>query len=87
MSARHDAANVCDLIKRFCEENDIKEPREGWDRNYINPPPREDTTTALATERVIEAVGEWAGDYPIYDSCGAYIQDLRSLLATYKEEE
>jgi uncharacterized protein (DUF1919 family) len=40
MSAKHDAGKVADLIKEFCELNDLDEPREGWEHKFksINQP-------------------------------------------------
>ena len=38
MSAKHDSAAVCDLVKRFCDENHLNEPRNNWADNLIHPP-------------------------------------------------
>ena len=42
MSEKHDAAPVVELIKRFCEVNDIADPREGWHLQLVHPPHEEE---------------------------------------------
>jgi len=37
MSTNHNAAPAADLIKQFCEENKLEEPRAGWENNLIHP--------------------------------------------------
>ena len=37
VSSHHDAAPIAELVRIFCEENKLTEPREGWDKNLIHP--------------------------------------------------
>lgn len=37
MGAGKDCAPVCDLIKQFCEENKLPDPREDWATNLVHP--------------------------------------------------
>ena len=37
MSSKDDAAHIADLVKEFCDENKLEEPRDGWDKNLIHP--------------------------------------------------
>ena len=37
MSSSDDAACIADLIKQFCDENGLADPREGWENNLIHP--------------------------------------------------
>ncbi len=37
MSSKDDAAPIAELIKQFCDENSIDEPRDGWENNLIHP--------------------------------------------------
>lgn len=37
LSGSHDAAPVVDLIKRFCNVNNLKSPREKWVHNLKHP--------------------------------------------------
>ena len=36
-SSSHDAAIWADLVKTFCDENNLEEPREGWQNNLVHP--------------------------------------------------
>lgn len=31
------SAEVVDLIGKFCETNDLAEPRDGWEENLVHP--------------------------------------------------
>ena len=37
MSAFDDAEAVADLIQRFCDENELAEPRDGWSKKLSYP--------------------------------------------------
>ncbi len=37
MSAIDDCAPIVDLIKQFCDENKLEEPREHWVKNLTHP--------------------------------------------------
>ena len=37
MSSSDDAACIADLVKRFCDENELEEPRDRWETNLIHP--------------------------------------------------
>lgn len=37
MSAFDDAAPIAELVKQFCDENGLAEPRNGWEDNLIHP--------------------------------------------------
>ena len=37
MSSADDCAPICELIKQFCDENNLTEPRDGWENNLIHP--------------------------------------------------
>lgn len=37
MSSTDDAGIIAGLVDAFCRENDLLEPREGWDKNLIRP--------------------------------------------------
>ena len=37
MGSKHDAAPICELIKIFCEENKLPEPRENY-TDYLTIP-------------------------------------------------
>ena len=37
-SAHDDAAVWAELVKEFCERNNLTEPRENWHKNLTNPP-------------------------------------------------
>jgi len=37
MSAQDDSAPVADLVERFCKENSLAEPRDGWENNIVIP--------------------------------------------------
>lgn len=37
MSSKHDAAVICDLIKEFCEENKLPDPRDNY-TDYLTLP-------------------------------------------------
>ena len=37
MSSTDNAAPIADLIKRFCDVNQLSEPREHWTRNLTHP--------------------------------------------------
>lgn len=36
-SSRHDAANAAELVGQFCKENNLSDPRDGWENNLIHP--------------------------------------------------
>lgn len=38
MGASEDCAPVCEAIKDFCKENNLDEPRDGWEKNLKHPP-------------------------------------------------
>ena len=37
MSANDDAAPIADLIKQFCDTNDLTEPRDNWSDYLVHP--------------------------------------------------
>ncbi len=37
MSASDDCGLIAGLVDRFCKENKLPEPRDGWSRNLIHP--------------------------------------------------
>ena len=37
ISASDNAAQVADLVNQFCCENNLIEPRDGWENNLIHP--------------------------------------------------
>jgi len=37
MSKFDDAGIVADLVKQFCEQNNLGEPRESWEKNLHHP--------------------------------------------------
>jgi hypothetical protein len=37
ISRKHNAAEVADLVKRFCEANNLEEPRDHWSDNLVHP--------------------------------------------------
>lgn len=37
MSSKDDAAIIAELIKRFCDTNNLKEPRTGWEKKFEHP--------------------------------------------------
>ena len=36
-SAYHNAAPAADLVKQFCETNELAEPKDHWEQNLIHP--------------------------------------------------
>ncbi len=36
-SAKHDASVAAEMVGTYCEENDLPEPREGWQHNLSMP--------------------------------------------------
>ena len=37
MGAEHDAAGIADLVKTFCDANDLSDPGEGWEQRLVHP--------------------------------------------------
>ena len=37
MGSSNDCAPIADLVKQFCEENELTPPRDGWENNLIHP--------------------------------------------------
>ncbi len=37
MSSHHNCSPVVDAIAEFCKENDLDEPRNGWENNLTHP--------------------------------------------------
>jgi len=37
MSSRDEASCIAELVKRFCEANQLPEPRTGWTTNLVHP--------------------------------------------------
>jgi hypothetical protein len=37
MSSTDNAAIIADLAAKFCQTNELEEPREGWEKNLIHP--------------------------------------------------
>lgn len=37
IGAKHDASEVAQLVGEFCKENDLQDPRDGWENNLIHP--------------------------------------------------
>lgn len=37
MSSNNNAVPIPLLIEQFCKENNLTEPRDGWDNNLIHP--------------------------------------------------
>lgn len=37
MSAKHNAADIAEKIKLFCEVNNLEKPRDRWEKNLIHP--------------------------------------------------
>ena len=37
MSASDDSGAICDLVKMFCEENKLPDPRPAWTTNLVHP--------------------------------------------------
>lgn len=37
MSSTDDAAPIADLVAQFCKENNLADPRDGWENNLIHP--------------------------------------------------
>ena len=37
IGAGHDCAPICDLVKIFCDENHLSEPRDEWATHLIHP--------------------------------------------------
>ncbi len=35
--ASHECAPVADAIKEFCDANDLAQPRDGWEKNFVYP--------------------------------------------------
>ncbi len=39
MSSRHDCAPIADLVKQFCDENQLSEPRDHFNKHLKHPSP------------------------------------------------
>ncbi len=37
VGANHECAPVADAIKAFCDANDLTQPRDGWEKNFVYP--------------------------------------------------
>ena len=37
LSCRHDAAPIANLVAEFCKNNNLNEPRDGWENNLSHP--------------------------------------------------
>lgn len=37
MSSSDDAAPIAELVAAFCKENNLEDPRDGWESNLIHP--------------------------------------------------
>ena len=37
MSSSNDATLPVNLVSRFCKENNLTDPRDGWEKNLITP--------------------------------------------------
>ena len=37
IGAQHVCGPVADVVKEFCDANDLDEPREGWNKNFVHP--------------------------------------------------
>ena len=37
MSTKHDCAVIADLVKEFCDTNNLSEPRDNWHQSLIHP--------------------------------------------------
>jgi hypothetical protein len=38
MSASNDSAIIAELIAEFCKINNLKKPKDKWEKNLIHPP-------------------------------------------------
>ena len=37
MSSSHNATQAARLVEQFCKENNLSDPRDGWENNLIHP--------------------------------------------------
>ena len=37
VGASHECAPVADVVKEFCAANNLAEPRDGWEKNFVHP--------------------------------------------------
>ena len=37
MSSKDNAAPIAELVKEFCETNNLPDPREGWEKKITHP--------------------------------------------------
>lgn len=51
MGAHHDCSVICDLIKKFCETNQLEEPRSDWTDRLTHPENLEARFAKLAKPR------------------------------------
>ncbi len=37
VGASHECTPAADVVKEFCDANDLTEPRDGWEKNLVHP--------------------------------------------------
>ena len=42
VGASHECAPAADVVKEFCDANDLVQPRDGWEKHLVHPHNKKD---------------------------------------------